>query len=496
MNVEEYLKYDAVGLAELVKTNQVSAEELLNTAIQRAEQVNPKINAIINPLYDLGRKMLRDLPDGDFKGVPFLLKDLGTPLASVPMSHGSQMLRYYVPQEDGTLAKRFKQSGVVIFGKTNTPEFGLMGTTEPKHFGPSRNPWNLEHTTGGSSGGSAAAIAGGIVPIASAGDGGGSIRIPAACCGLFGIKPSRGRVSLGPDRAEDWDGAVVEHILSRSVRDSAIMLDNVCGPAPGDPYFLPNPDVPYGEVAQQDPQPLKIAFSTYSPLGNPLHPECAAAVTDFAKRLESMGHHVEEATPDIDGYEVAKAYLTIYLGQVGAQIKRFKSIYGKKAVKEGLEEATRIFGLMGNALSATEYVEQKYQWNRFGRIMGEFHTCYDLFVSPVLAQPPSKLGTLLPSSTEELGLRWVEKLKAGRILLRSGLIEKIAIQSLEKTPFTQLGNLTGQPGMSLPLYSSSEGLPLGVQVMAALGREDLLFGLAGQMERAYPWFDRLPDLGG
>lgn len=494
MKIEEYITYDGLGLAELVKNKQVTPEELLNTAIQRAEQVNPKINAIINPLYDLGREMAANPPDGDFSGVPFLLKDLGSPLANYPMSNGSKMLRYFIPDEDGNLVKRFKQSGLVIFGKTNTPEFGLMGTTEPKHFGPSRNPWNTKHTTGGSSGGSAAAVSAGIVPMASAGDGGGSIRIPAACCGLFGLKPSRGRVSLGPDRAEDWDGAVVEHILSRSVRDSAVMLDNVCGPAPGDPYFLPNPEKPYSEIIQQDPKPLKVAFSKESPLGNRVHPECAAAVEDFAKKLESLGHQVEEKTPAIVGEDVAKAYLTIYFGQVGAQIKRFKSLFGKQAVKEGLEETTRIFGMLGNKLSTADYVEQRYQWNQFGRVMGAFHEQYDLYVTPVLSEPPAEIGTLLPNSLEEFSLRWAEKLRAGRLLLKSGVIEKIAMQSLEKTPFTQLGNLTGQPGMSLPLYWTSQGLPLGIQVMSAIGREDLLFALAGQMERAFPWFNKMPNL--
>lgn len=494
MKIEEYLQYDALGLAGLVKQKQVTADELLALAIARAEQVNPKINAIVNPLYDLGKKMAAQPNNGAFQGVPFLLKDLGAPLAGYPQSNGSKLLRYYVPPEDGTLIKRFKDAGVVIFGKTNTPEFGLMGTTEPKCFGPSRNPWNTDHITGGSSGGSAAAIAGGIVPIASAGDGGGSIRIPAACCGLFGLKPSRGRVSLGPDRSEDWDGAVVEHIISRSVRDSAVMLDNVCGPAPGDPYFLPNPEIPYGKVIEQDPRPLRVAFSTKSPLGNELDPEIVASVTDFANKLEAMGHHVEEASPEINGQDVAKAYLTIYLGQVGAQIKAYKQIYGKRAVSEGLEETTRIFGLLGNALPATDYVEQKYQWNMFGRIMGNFHQRYDLFVTPMLAEPPSEVGTLLPSAIEEFGLRWAEKLRAGKLLLKSGTIEAIATKSLEKTPFTQLGNLTGQPGMSLPLYWSSKGLPFGIQVMSAIGREDLLFALAGQVERAYPWFDKLPDL--
>ncbi|MDX1693657.1 MAG: amidase [Ketobacteraceae bacterium] len=494
MKLEEYLGYDGLGLAELVKKKEVTAEELLAVAIERAEKVNPRINAIINPLYDLGRKMAADTSQGDFQGVPFLLKDLGAPLAGYPMSHGSRMLRYYVPSQDGTLVKRFKNTGLVIFGKTNTPEFGLMGTTEPKYFGPTRNPWNTDYSTGGSSGGSAAAIAAGITPIASAGDGGGSIRIPAASCGLFGLKPSRGRVSLGPDRSEDWDGAVVEHILSRSVRDSAVMLDRVCGPASGDPYFLPNPEIPYGDVIKQDPKPLRVAYCTRSPLQNPVHPECVEAVEDFARKLASLGHIVEEASPAIDGMDVAKAYLTIYVGQVGAQIKRFKRIYGKRAVREGLEEATRIFGVLGNALPATDYVEQKYQWNLFGRIMGDFHETYDLYLTPALAEPPAKIGTLPPTSLEEFGLRWVEKLRAGRLLLKTGIVEKLSLESLEKAPFTQLGNLTGQPGMSLPLYWSSQGLPIGVQVMSAIGREDLLFGLAGQVERAFPWFDNLPVL--
>ncbi|OUS29391.1 hypothetical protein A9Q99_09845 [Gammaproteobacteria bacterium 45_16_T64] len=497
MKIEEYLRHDALGLAELVKTKQVTPSELLETAIQRAQQVNPKVNAIISPLHQLGQEMAKQsesCAEGRFQGVPFLLKDLGVPLASYPCSEGSKLLQDNVPEEDGYLVTRYKKAGVVIFGKTNTPEFGLMGTTEPKQFGPSRNPWNTNHSTGGSSGGSAAAIAAGIAPIASAGDGGGSIRIPAACCGLFGLKPSRGRVSLGPDRADGWDGAVAEHILSRSVRDSAVMLDVSCGPEPGDPYFLPNPDISFEESSNQDPKPLRIAFCKESPLGNTVDAECASAVENLARRLQAMGHHVEERKPDIHGPDIAKAYLTTYFGHVGAQIKALKKRYGAREIRDGLEEATRMFGMLGSAVSATDFVEQKNQWNRFGRTMGLFHQQFDLYLTPMLAEPPSVIGSLMPSSIEELGLRLAEKLHAGSLLHKTGVIEKIAIQSLEKTPFTQLANLTGQPAMSLPVASSSKGLPIGVQVMAAIGREDLLFGIAGQLERDDPWSHKIAQL--
>lgn len=494
MKFEEYRQYDALGLANLVKTKQVTANELLNTAIARAEAVNPKINAIISPLYDYGQQACKHLDlSGDFAGVPFLLKDLLCAMQGVPMSSGSNVLKHHIPDHDTALVERFKRSGVVIFGKTNTPEFGMMGVTEPDAFGPSRNPWNINHTPGGSSGGSAAAVAAGIVPMASAGDGGGSIRIPAACCGLFGLKPTRGRVSAAPDAGEIWDGAAIEHVVSRSVRDSAVMLDNICGPEPGDPYYVAKPEVPYREVIQQKLGKLTIAYSTRSPLHTPVDQEAINAVEDAVFKLRALGHTVEEAMPDVDGEEVAQCYFNIYFGQISAQVRDIERQYGRKAAHQGIEPSTRLMAALGNSLSAGAYVESKLKWNHFSRAMAQFHQRYDVFLTPCLAETPVEIGSLKPSQLEINAIGVAEKLRLGKLLLKSGVIEELAKKSLCKTPYTQLTNLTGQPGMSVPLYWAKNGLPLGVQFVAAMNREDMLFKLAVQLEEAHPWMSRVPN---
>lgn len=495
MNFEDYRSFDALGLAALVKAGEVSANELLNAAIARAEAVNPRINAIVTPLYDWAKEHLAQVPtEGDFAGVPFLLKDLLSALAGTPMSSGSAALRHFIPTHDSHLVGRYRQAGVVIFGKTNTPEFGLMGVTEPRAFGPARNPWNLDHTPGGSSGGSAAAVAAGIVPMAGGGDGGGSIRIPAACCGLFGLKPTRGRVSSGPDAADYWDGAAVEHVITRSVRDSAAMLDNICGPAIGDPYWVSKPSVPFRTAVEQPEAKFRIAYSTASPLGKPIDPEARRAVEDAVKKLAALGHDVIEDSPDIDGNAVASCYLTIYLGHVAGNVRQIETLYGKKAARQGVEPMTREIAHLGRALSAEAYVASRLKWNDFGRAMGRFHQQYDFYLTPTLAAPPVPIGSLGPSAMELTALNIVNRLKLGKFVINAGLIDRMAADSLEKMPFTQLANLTGQPSMSVPLYWCENGLPLGVQFTAAMNDEARLFQLAAQLEQAYPWKDRWAPL--
>ncbi|MCE5275802.1 MAG: amidase [Deltaproteobacteria bacterium] len=492
---KEYDIYDALGLAELVKKREVSPQELCEEAISRIDRINPKVNAVIYRMYDIAHKSLKgQLPQGPFSGVPFLLKDLLTSYAGVPLSMGCKAYKNYIPSRDSELMKRYKATGVTVLGKTNTPEFGLMGVTEPELHGPTRNPWNLDHTPGGSSGGSAAAVASGMVPFASGGDGGGSIRIPASCCALFGLKPSRGRNPTGPEYGNIWQGASVEHVITRTVRDSAAMLDAIRGADPGAPYIIPDPERPYLEEVGREPGTLRIAFTRRSPLGTEVHPECRKAVEDAANLLASLGHQVEETEPDIDGIALAKSYFMMYYGEISADVQEMKKVLGRKAKHTDMEETTWLLNLLGNLYSAGEFVLAMRQWNTFARQMGAFHEKFDLFLTPTLASPPVKIGELKPKPVEERALKVVNSLNLGRIVKVSGMAEKIALESLSKTPFTQLANLTGQPAMSVPLHWTADGLPSGVQFIARFGDEATLFRLAAQLEKARPWFDRRPEI--
>ena len=491
----EFDQYDGLGLAELVRKKEVSPEELCEESIARIEAVNPKLNAVITPMYDLARQAARRaLPDGPFTGVPFLLKDLLAAFAGVPLTMGSKAYKDYVPAEDSETVKRFKKVGVLILGKTNTPEFGLLGYTEPELHGPTRNPWNVHHTPGGSSGGSAAAVASGMVPLASGGDGGGSIRIPSACCGLFGLKTTRGRNPTGPEVGAIWQGAVIEHVLTRTVRDSAAMLDATQGPDVGAPYVIPPPERPYLEEIGQNPGHLKIAFTTQSPLDTPVHPECVKAVTETVDLLEELGHQVEEAEPDTDGPTLAMSYLAMYFGEMAADIEELETVLGRKAQQTDVEPLTWTLGLMGRTYSAGYFVKAMREWGKASRAMGRFHLDYDLYLTPTLAYPPVKIGELKPKPAETLALKVINALRLGRLVKFSGMMDKLAIESLSKTPFTQLANFTGQPAMSVPLHWTSDGLPCGSQFIGRFGDEATLFRLAKQLEEARPWFDKRPPV--
>ncbi|SEU03055.1 amidase [Hymenobacter actinosclerus] len=495
MTFAEYDQLDGLAQADLVRRGQLTAAELCAAAVARAEAVNPRLNAVVRPLYEAAEaRAAAGLPAGTFGGVPFLLKDFGAQYAGVPHSSGSRALQGFVPAQDAELVRRWQAAGLNVLGKTNTPEFALMGVTEPALFGPTRNPWNLAHTPGGSSGGAAAAVAAGIVPVAGAGDGGGSIRIPAACCGLFGLKPSRGRNPTGPEQGEKWQGAAVEHVLSRSVRDSAALLDATCGPDPGAPYFLPPPARPYLEEVSREPGQLRIAFSLGHPLGKPLHPECATAVREAAALLESLGHRVEEVPLPFDGQAVARAFLMLYFGETGASIAALAQHLGRPARPADVEPTTWLLGLLGRTYSAADFAAARHSWNDCARSLGRFHQTYDLLLTPMLAVPPVRIGELQPKPTEQLLLKLVNTFGLGGLMRRSGLVEQLAEQSLEKTPYTQFVNLTGQPAMSVPLHWTADGLPCGVQFVAPLGAEDVLFRVAGQLEQARPWFGRRPVL--
>ncbi len=492
---KEYRNYDALGLAELIKKKKISASELLEEAISRIEELNPILNAVITPMYDIAREYAKgDIPRGPFTGVPFLLKDIMTAYKGVPMSSGSRALKDYCPDYDSEMTVRFKKAGLNIAGKTNTPEFGLMGITEPELFGPTRNPWNTGHTPGGSSGGAAAAVASGMVPMASGNDGGGSIRIPASCCGLFGLKPSRGRNPLGPASGEVWQGADVEGVISRSVRDSAAALDATQGSDRGAPFIIPEPEISYMNEMKKKPGTLKIAFTSDSPLGTEVHRECVNAVSDAAGLLEELGHKVENDKPSYDGRGLGVSYITLYMGEMAADIRKVAELTGKKAGSGGFELTTWILGMLGRTYSAGDFVEARRLWDSASRAMGEFFEKYDIFVTPVVASPPVKIGELKPKPVEVAGMKLVSALRLGKLLKASGIVHKLAEESLEKTPFTQLANLTGLPAMSVPLYWTEEGLPIGIQFIAKFGCENRLFRLAAQLEKARPWFNRVPEV--
>ena len=490
---KEYDQYDGLGLAELIKKREVSPAEICEEAITRIERVNPTLNAVITPMYDLARKAVQEtLPDGPFKGVPFLLKDLLGDFAGVPQTMGSKACKNYIPARDSELVKRYKQAGLVILGKTNTPEFGLLGITEPELHGPTRNPWNTDHTPGGSSGGSAAAVASGMVPMASANDGAGSIRIPAACCGLFGLKVTRGRTPNGPIHGRTWQGAVVEHVISRSVRDSAAILDATQGADVGAPYVIPPPQLPYMNEIEQSPGPLRIAFDTQSPINTAVHPECVRAVEHTVGLLQELGHEVEEAHPDVDALALAKGLIILYSGEVSAIMDDLVPLLGRKAKQSDVEPTTWTLGLLGRTYSAGQIVKAKREWELAARIMGQFHETYDLYLTPTLAYPPVKIGELAPKPIERVLLKVINSVGLGCLLTASGVIDKLAVENLSKTPFTPLANFTGQPAMSVPLHWTSNGLPCGVHFMGRYGDEATLLRLAAQLEKAQPWFDKRP----
>ncbi len=493
---KEYEKYDGLGLAGLVKKKKVSPKELCEEAISRIEKHNPAVNAVIYPMFDIARKTSQGpIPNGPFRGVPFLLKDLIACYAGVPTSCGSRAYRNFVPDYDTELVRRFKNAGLVIAGKTNTPELGLKGITDPELFGHSRNPWNTDRITGGSSGGSAAAVASGMVPLAAGGDGGGSIRIPSSCCGLFGLKPTRGRNPVGPGSGEGWQGATVEHVLTRSVRDSAAALDFTNGARAGSRCVITPPERPYMKEIQAKPGKLKIAFCIESPLeGGGVHPECVKAVTDTATLLEKLGHRVEEAKPAIDGMALARSYITMYYGETAADIAAGEKALGRKPRSGDFEITTWILGILGRLYSAEDFVMAIRQWDVFAHEMGLFHERFDLYLTPTIAYPPFGVDDLKPKAFDRAGMKIINALKLGGLLKKSGMAEAIALLNLEKTPFTQLANLTGQPAMSVPLHWTPDGLPVGVQFIAPFGDEATLFRLAAQLEKARPWFNKRPPL--
>jgi len=464
--------HDATALAELVRAKEVSPVELVEAAIARAQAFNPKLNAIITPMYDLGREAAQTV-QGPFAGVPFLLKDIRAAYAGVPRSAGSKALKASVPEFDSELVRRYKRAGLVTLGKTNTPEFGQTATTEPHAFGATHNPWDLSRTPGGSSGGSAAAVAARIVPVAHSSDGGGSIRIPASCCGLVGLKPTRGRNPMGPESGDVLGGLISEHVVSRTVRDSAALLDATAGPDVGDPYPAPPVERPYIEEVGLDPGKLRIAFSTASPIGSAVDPDCVAAVERVAALLEDLGHNVEEAAPTYDDEAFRKAFRTIWFSGLAATIGGHPKLTGHEIDEHDYEPMTWLTYERARDVTAAQYLHSVVRVQVIARQVAAFFETYDLLLTPTLATPPAELGYLHPGPGGADFKPYPKRVGAF-------------------CPFTQMANATGQPAISLPLEVNEAGLPIGTHFTARFGDEATLFRLAAQLEQARPWIARKP----
>jgi amidase/6-aminohexanoate-cyclic-dimer hydrolase len=475
MTFQEYDAYDAMGLAELVQQKQISAQELLATAIERVTARDTEINAVVTTMYDQASAAIATgLPSGPFTGVPFMLKDLGALYAGVPTSNGSRIFAEFVPDHDSTLVQRYKAAGLVIMAKTNTPELGIAATTEPQLFGPTRNPWRLTHSAGGSSGGAAAAVAAGYLPMAHATDGGGSIRIPAANCGLFGLKPSRGRMPMGPDVGEGIAGMATGHCVSRSVRDSAALLDATQGPAPGDPYTAPALPRPLLEEVGRSPGRLRIALCTTDYLGNPIHPACAAAAEVAARLCVSLGHDVEEARPDFSGLPLNRAWRVIPAANLWLNVHARARALGREPQPGDVEPLTWAWMQEGRTFTAADYLDTVTTMHLLGRRMGAFLERYDLLLTSTLAKPPLALGEMDMTSEDVDGY--------------------VAFLFDEVTPLTPLFNQTGGAAMSVPLAWTDDKLPIGIQFGGGLGDEPKLIRLASQLEAAQPWAgQRLPS---
>jgi amidase len=476
---DELAALDAIAQAALVRRGEAKPLELVDAAIARIEKLNPQLNAVITPLFDKAREQVRggSIGDGPFRGVPFLLKDLDVYSTGDPYHGGSRFLRRvgYVADHDSYFVAKLRAAGFVIVGKTNTPELGLGVTTEPLAYGASRNPWNTEHSTGGSSGGSAAAVASRMVAAAHASDGGGSIRIPASECGLVGLKPSRGRVSLGPDYGEYWHGLVISHVVTHSVRDSAAILDVVAGGMPGDPYVAPPPARPFVDEASTAPGRLRVGVMTEIAGGlTPLHPDCAAAARQAGALLESLGHDVEAAYPAAFGEQEALShFMTVLVSWTAAALQHWRESSGSEVERNDVEPTTWEFAQIGRSVGAAQYIAAIEGLHAYTRRMASWWASgYDLLVTPTLGEPPPRLGEMRAPDDNPLGTE----------------------RALGLIPFTWPFNVTGQPALSLPLHWNEAGLPIGVQLVGAYGREDLLLRVAAQLEQAKPWAHRRPPI--
>src|SRR4051794_3079441 len=470
----DYENYDALGLAELVRRKQITPEDLLEAAIERVETRNPAVNAVTMKLYDHGRRAIaQGLPEGPFRGVPYLVKDLTSAIAGVKMTRSSKFFADTPPADaDSEHVARLKRAGLVIFGRTNTCELGLSLTCEPRLYGATRNPWDVTRISGGSTAGAAAAVGARILPIAHASDGFGSIRAPAACCGVVGLKPTRGRNTFAPFSGEGLGGLATEHAVSLTVRDSAALLDATCGPGPGDPYVAPPPAVSYLAACSTPPKSLRIAWSAKAPNGANIEAESLRALSETVRLCTELGHHVEERDPQIDGAAVVPTFVKIAAANTVVNLGTHPSA-GRLPCEDEVERITWLTAKLGEGLSSADYVRATQTAHRLGRQMAAFHSQWDVLLTPGLATLPVKLG-------------WINMMMED--------VHEYWRRVFAFSPFTVWFNLTGQPAMMLPLARSAEGMPLAVQLVGRYGDEATLFRLGAQLEKARPWFDRKPAL--
>ena len=474
----DYEAYDATGLAALVAKNDVSPKELLEAALCRVDQLNPELNAIAALATERAEEAINGgLPEGPFRGVPFLLKDLGAEAIGYPSSKGSALFKETAYDYDSEIVRRLKAAGLVIFGRTTSPELGNGPVTEAKVYGgPTRSPWNLDHTAGGSSGGAGAAVAAGILPAAQGSDGGGSIRTPASCSGLFGMKATRARLPEGPASGEGWAGMSIAGFLTRSVRDSATLLDATAGPDLGAPYHAPSLEGTFSQAISKPPARQKIAFSTKTFTGAPLHPDCRAAVEAAAKLCSDLGHHVEEADPIFDVTTLMQAWTRIVATGLARAVNAKLRALGRPLESGDVETVTASALAYAKTISGEDYLGAVDEIHHFGREIAAFFEDYDLLLTPTLAEPPAKIGRFSPDREDFIDYR----------LGPDGI--------LPYSPFTPIFNASGQPAMSVPLATSSAGLPIGIHIAGRFGADLLLIALAAELENAAPWFDRRPPI--
>jgi amidase len=488
----DYESFDGLGLASLIQSHVISPHELLTAAIERIEAYNPKLNAVIFKMYDAACQQIESShPDGIFHGVPFLLKDLFADFAGAPMHFGSRFANGYTSFYDGELVKRFKKAGLIILGKTNTPEFGLSPTTEPELFGPTLNPWDRTRSPGGSSGGSAAAVASRMVPMAHGGDGAGSLRIPAAYCGVFALKPSRGRTPQGSNLMRIWQNMVVENAITRTVRDSAAMLDVLSGPELGSPFSMPKPEESFLESLQQPLRPLRIAISTEPFFKADLNSEYREAFNKTAKLCQDLGHTMESKSFSIDSDEVALANLIVVAAETAASLKLLDQVLSH-VDKQSLETLTAILCEIGEHFNAKDFAWASHILDTVTKQSAEFFEKYDMLLTPTMAIPPPLLGGFKPYGLEKNILEFLRRIPYGPLLRK--ITQRSSSKYFGFIPYTPIFNITGQPAMSVPLFWDRAGLPIGMQFAAGMGQEKILLQLAKQLEDACPWAHRKPEL--
>jgi amidase len=486
---------DALALADLVRRREVTPRELVDSCIAAAERLNPKLNAIVTPMYEQARAAASGtLPEGPFRGVPFFVKDLVQPVAGVRFTRGGRFYASQIADHDSTLIERYRRAGLVIVGKTNTPEFGLTPWTEPVLHGSTHNPWSLAHNTGGSSGGSGAVVAARIAPMAHGGDGGGSIRIPASACGVFGLKPTRGRTPYGPDLAEGWFGFALDHALTLSVRDSAALLDASDGYELGAPYDAPPKSGPYLAETTREPGKLRIALCKIPVLPGTPHPDVLAAADDAAKLCESLGHHVEERTLPVDRDLFAVDFTTLVAVSTACDIEEAEGIVGRTPTHRDFETSTWVVGLLGKTMSGQKLEMARRRLQALARRIAEFQRDFDVILTPTLGLPPPLIGSLAPHGIEAKAQELIARAGLTPLLRIQPLVEAIAKKTFTFIPYTPLANVTGQPSMSVPLHWNAAGLPVGAMFTGRFGDEATLFRLAAQLERARPWRDRKPGV--